>query len=406
MSIVPVRVRVGGGRAVSTYAFLDNGSSTTFCTESLLQELGIEDAEPAQLSLCTVDPEVTKVESQIVTDLHVSDMSETQFIDLPPVYTLPKIPVTHDDIPKQHDLLAWPHLHSIHLQDIDADIGLMIGNNVPEATEPWEIRHGQPGEPFAAETKLGWVVNGPVKPTKDMLVSKVNHRAQERNRISQQMEAKVQEAKSLTKGSEKLKQDSTHKEQALAAQLQELRERCSRLAQESAANVERALAAEAALEPAEAVRIRLQEETSTLRHHVEELTRRAEDAENETAIVRKKHHNSVRELQRELAQARRRQESRDPSPAPTPSDGLSQASRASSSVSLHEPTPVEPTPVVQVTGPLEPERQVLIERIVELQRQVARRSEKIDFLEDHINTVVERPVTKLVLMSKEHSEEV
>ena len=38
---------------------------------------------------------------------------------------------------------------------------------------------------------------------------------------------------------EKLKQDSTNKEQALTAQMQELQERCSRLAQESAANLER-----------------------------------------------------------------------------------------------------------------------------------------------------------------------
>ena len=71
------------------------------------------------------------------------------------------------------------------------------------------------------------------------------------------------------------------------------------------------------------------------------------------------------ELQRELVQARRRQESQDPSPAPTPADGLSQASRASSNVSLHEAAPV-----VQVAAPVEPDRQVLIERIVRLQRQV------------------------------------
>ncbi|KAF0308045.1 Coiled-coil domain-containing protein 186 [Amphibalanus amphitrite] len=462
---------------------------------------------------------------------------------------------------------------------------------------------------------------------KDMLVSKVNHMVQERNRMSQQMEAKVgdqtghpvQEAKNLSKESaklkeevesrdvrikwlqnkmkqeadsykdgqlrmetllkelreaqetirrykltednrssaldkelreekarrmveEKLKQDSTNKEQALTAQLQEAQERCSRLAQESAANLERALAAETALEPVEAARARLQEEVAALRHQVEtllhdsaeldetratlerererlaasqaevaalqasqadmqadldgchakeadlldftqklteknvelqsqisgfqarsqaaefearqfsscreeledrladltgrlareqearttdnqvcrrivgvyqgwearttdnqllarrlaertrqveELTRRAEDAENETAIVRKKLNSSVRELQRELAQARRRQESQDPSPAPTPADGLSQASRASSSVSLHEAAPADPTPVVHVTAPVEPDRQVLIERIVRLQRQVARRSEKIDFLEDHVNNLVE-----------------
>ncbi|XP_043218960.1 coiled-coil domain-containing protein 186-like [Amphibalanus amphitrite] len=339
---------------------------------------------------------------------------------------------------------------------------------------------------------------------------------------SSALDKELREEKARRMVEEKLKQDSTNKEQALTAQLQEAQERCSRLAQESAANLERALAAETALEPVEAARARLQEEVAALRHQVEtllhdsaeldetratlerererlaasqaevaalqasqadlqadldgchakeadlldftqklteknvelqsqisgfqarsqaaefearqfsscreeledrladltgrlareqearttdnqllarrlaertrqveELTRRAEDAENETAIVRKKLNSSVRELQRELAQARRRQESQDTSPAPTPADGLSQASRASSSVSLHEAAPADPTPVVHVTAPVEPDRQVLIERIVRLQRQVARRSEKIDFLEDHVNNLVE-----------------
>ncbi|XP_037069182.1 coiled-coil domain-containing protein 186-like [Pollicipes pollicipes] len=433
---------------------------------------------------------------------------------------------------------------------------------------------------------------------KELLLSKVNHLVQERNKMSQQMETKIQEAKGLTRDSgkmkeeiesrdvrikwlqnkmkqeadgykdgqlrmetllrelreaqetirqykltedsrstaldkelreekarrlveEKLKQDSSHKERALAAQLQEQQERCSRLAQDCAQHLERALAAESALEPTEAARARLQQEVAALRHQVEtllqdsaeldetratldrererlsacqaevaalqtaqadlqadldgcrvkeadlldftqklteknvelqsqisgfqarseaadfesrefssqraelearladvtsrlareqeargtdnqllarrlaertrqveELTKRAEDAENETAIGRKKHRSSVRELQRELAQARRRLESQEPSPAPTPADALSQASRASSNVSLHEAA--EPPPVqVAASAPTEPDRQTLIERIVRLKGQVARRNEKIDFLEVHMNGLAE-----------------
>ena len=86
MSVVPVKVRVGGGRTVSTYAFFDNGSSATFCTQSLLHVLDVKTVEPTQLSLCTVDPEVTRVDSHIVTGMEVSNMNETEFIELPPVY--------------------------------------------------------------------------------------------------------------------------------------------------------------------------------------------------------------------------------------------------------------------------------------------------------------------------------
>ena len=167
MSIIPVKVRVNGGKTVSTYAFLDNGSSASFCTQSLLQELEVRGTELAQLSLSTVDPNVTRVVSQIVTGMEVSDMIQTEYVSLPPVYSLQKIPVTPEDIPKQRDMQAWSHLHDIDIPEIDAEIGLMIGNDVPEVMEPWDIVHGQnPGEPFAVRTKVGWVVNGPVKTAK------------------------------------------------------------------------------------------------------------------------------------------------------------------------------------------------------------------------------------------------
>ena len=40
MSIVPVKVNVKGqDRKVLTYAFLDSGSNTSFCTEDLLRKL-------------------------------------------------------------------------------------------------------------------------------------------------------------------------------------------------------------------------------------------------------------------------------------------------------------------------------------------------------------------------------
>jgi hypothetical protein len=43
LAVVPVKVRgKGGNKMVKTYAFLDNGSNTTFCTERLINRLGIE----------------------------------------------------------------------------------------------------------------------------------------------------------------------------------------------------------------------------------------------------------------------------------------------------------------------------------------------------------------------------
>ena len=42
MAILPVKVRRGGSeKAITMYAFLDNGSSSTFCAEALMRQLDI-----------------------------------------------------------------------------------------------------------------------------------------------------------------------------------------------------------------------------------------------------------------------------------------------------------------------------------------------------------------------------
>ena len=56
----------------------------------------------------------------------------------------------------------WPYLSGIEIKSIDADIGLLIGSDVPQALQPCEIRQSQNGGPFATRTALGWVLNGPL----------------------------------------------------------------------------------------------------------------------------------------------------------------------------------------------------------------------------------------------------
>lgn len=56
MPVIPVKVRIGDGQSVSTYAFVDSGSSVCFCTEPLLAEPKASAAAvPTRLTLETVD---------------------------------------------------------------------------------------------------------------------------------------------------------------------------------------------------------------------------------------------------------------------------------------------------------------------------------------------------------------
>jgi hypothetical protein len=43
------------------------------------------------------------------------------------------------------------------LPEVDAEIGLLLGNNVPDAYVPLEVRTGPRGSPHASRTLLGWI---------------------------------------------------------------------------------------------------------------------------------------------------------------------------------------------------------------------------------------------------------
>lgn len=63
---------------------------------------------------------------------------------------------------KVQDVSNYPHLRDIHKASIESDIGLLTGNDVPEALEPKEIRERKVGGPYAVRTIFGWIVNGPL----------------------------------------------------------------------------------------------------------------------------------------------------------------------------------------------------------------------------------------------------
>ena len=43
----------------------------------------------------------------------------------------------------------------------ECTVNLLIGVDIPEASQHEEIRKGESGEPFAVKTKFGWTLNGP-----------------------------------------------------------------------------------------------------------------------------------------------------------------------------------------------------------------------------------------------------
>ena len=134
---------------------LDSGSSSTFCTESLIRQLGV-DGTRTQISLTTLEKKDSPIDSFVVKDLVISDLDENVFIELPALYTRPEIPVSKEDIPTQSDIDQWPHLYGVSLPEVDAKIGLLIACDVPTIFDRLEVKHSQNGGPY------GWLVNGPL----------------------------------------------------------------------------------------------------------------------------------------------------------------------------------------------------------------------------------------------------
>lgn len=160
-SIVPFLVKSKkGSKILETYAFMDPGSSATFCTNALARQLNLQ-GRRTELELKTMSPK-HHVESYLLTDLEVSGLNTNNFIDLPKVFTQKNIPVSRKNIP-QKDIKKWPYLSEVRLPDINADVGLPIGSNVYKALEPWQVINSRDNGPFAVRTALGWIVNGPFK---------------------------------------------------------------------------------------------------------------------------------------------------------------------------------------------------------------------------------------------------
>ncbi|CAL8078273.1 unnamed protein product [Orchesella dallaii] len=123
-----------------------------------------------------------------------------------------------------------------------------------------------------------------------------------------------------------------------------------------------------------------------------DLQRQLDEARGEIVLLHKNLNAKIRELSRELQIARKNAKD-----GTYGSDGMSQSSRASSSSSLNN-IEISPPKVRQeeipekpheADAPVIPDQQILIERIVKLQRTLARKQEKIEFLQEHVKQLTE-----------------
>ena len=120
---------------VSVYALLDDGSDSTFVTNSTLRDLGLEGTE-VSLKLNTMHGK-NSIPAQKVEGLVVQKLDKEAVIELPKAYSREAIPARRNQIPTPEIASKWSHLEKIKnqippIQD-KVEVGLLIGCNCPKA---------------------------------------------------------------------------------------------------------------------------------------------------------------------------------------------------------------------------------------------------------------------------------
>ena len=159
LCIVPVIVSFGEN-VVSTYAFLDQGSTHSFCKRSLLQELKASGTRE-RLQLKTITGTTNDMDS-VSCNLVVSDLDSDSSFSLSNVHSVENIPVQPNNVSVDAEVCKLPHLQDINLKSLPhASVNLLIGADVPELFCIYSARRGPRGTPCAIETPLGWSLLGP-----------------------------------------------------------------------------------------------------------------------------------------------------------------------------------------------------------------------------------------------------
>ena len=139
LCIVPVRVRYDNAE-VHTYAFLDQGSTHTFCDTKLINALNVS-GESENISVNTFNGVTTH--SGVKCSLSILPIKDDDKFIVAGVISLDRIPVKPNILPAKGDIAELPYLSDIEFSSLKGgSVTLLIGANVPKMFIMKECRKG------------------------------------------------------------------------------------------------------------------------------------------------------------------------------------------------------------------------------------------------------------------------
>jgi len=151
LNVVPVVVNHGEKR-IATYAFLDPGSSNSFCEKKLVDKLGAV-GSPKSINIQTLTgPQMLDT---VAVSVSVEPVRGGYRLDLTEVVAIDEIPVKPNAVPCDDDRMSHSYLRGVDLPEVEgATVTLMIGANYPEALRVEAVRKGNGHCPDAVRTPL------------------------------------------------------------------------------------------------------------------------------------------------------------------------------------------------------------------------------------------------------------
>ncbi|XP_058839405.1 uncharacterized protein LOC131694906 [Topomyia yanbarensis] len=156
--ILPVTLH-GVSKSINTFAFLDEGSTTTLIEQELIDQLGVKGPTVPLCLKWTANMTRMEGNSQIVT-LHVSGVDYKRTHRLENARTVESLNLSPQTLRFSELQQRFPHLVGLPVHSYeDAYPRLLIGlRNLPLAV-PQKVKEGNDG-PCAVKTRLGWCVYG------------------------------------------------------------------------------------------------------------------------------------------------------------------------------------------------------------------------------------------------------
>ena len=156
LQIVPISVQSGGNR-LTTYAFLDSGSTVSFIDQSVKDQLQAKGTD-VTLNIASIhgtqDLRTEKVPITI-KGLHSKVHSIEAF-----AHPLISLGNTYDYKELKN---KFRHLNLLTNRTFNLmEVGIILGQDAYEIQRPLDYKIGTRSEPFAVLTELGWVVSGPM----------------------------------------------------------------------------------------------------------------------------------------------------------------------------------------------------------------------------------------------------